>query len=182
MEGGGDVVGADVEFLQFPPFYTLQPVEVTQARQLDLWGRIVLQHAASQRVAEIPVDPRLPLFRNDRIQRQCSPELIRRVFDVLEAQHRGRWVDPAARTLFAVAGASPAELARAVHRWACDTAHTDVVLTEWELREGPDTRGQPFHGLAQDALLAALRELERQGRAVLFTGNETAEWGVKIQP
>ena len=52
----------------------------------------------------------------------------------------------------------------------------NTVCTFYELTEGDDTVGQPFHGLDREILVKSLRTLEKQHKAEIF---ETED-GVKF--
>ncbi len=53
---------------------------------------------------------------------------------------------------------------------------TNTVCTFYELTDGEDTRGQPFHGLERELLVKSLRALENQGKAEIFESED----GVKF--
>jgi ESCRT-II complex subunit VPS25 len=53
---------------------------------------------------------------------------------------------------------------------------TNTVCTFFELTEGEDTVGQPFHGLERELLLKSLRALEKQHKAEIFESED----GVKF--
>ena len=50
------------------------------------------------------------------------------------------------------------------------------MCTFYELTEGDDSAGQPFHGLDREILVKSLRTLERQNKAEIFESED----GVKF--
>jgi len=52
-----------------------------------------------------------------------------------------------------------------------------TVVTVYELHSGEDVEGQPFAGLDEATVMAALRVLEEEGKAAIFA---TADTGVKF--
>lgn len=55
-----------------------------------------------------------------------------------------------------------------------------MVLTVWEIQNGEDSEGQEFFGLETKILLKALRALEAQGKAEVFSGTSDENLGVKF--
>ena len=75
---GGSATAVDPGFAlpdwyDFPPAFTLQPVEQTQQRQLAMWHQLVLQWAAHHRTWRMVPD-KWPLFSNERIGRRLPKE------------------------------------------------------------------------------------------------------------
>jgi ESCRT-II complex subunit VPS25 len=62
------------EFYSFPPFFTLQPVEETRKKQLDMWVDLVVRWCKVVGLSEIHVSSadKLELFSNKAIGRALS--------------------------------------------------------------------------------------------------------------
>mmetsp|Transcript_17814 Transcript_17814/g.30376 ORF Transcript_17814/g.30376 Transcript_17814/m.30376 type:complete len:91 (+) Transcript_17814:389-661(+) len=63
-------VSTESEFYNFPPFFTLQPVEQTQEKQLQLWRRLILDYFTKNTKENILTLASFDLFQNDQIQRK----------------------------------------------------------------------------------------------------------------
>lgn len=78
LEGGGVIN----DFRNFKPMYTLQPVKITQDKQLKQWNDIVLRHCKENKIATMnPLS--FGLFSNDNIDRRLSIEGINAVVDYM---------------------------------------------------------------------------------------------------
>jgi len=74
----------------------------------------------------------------------------------------------------------PSEWAELIYKWVNDSGLIGRVCTVYELREGDDTASTEFHGMDQIVLLKILKVLETQGKAQVFSGNESQDYGVKF--
>ena len=70
----------------------------------------------------------------------------------------------------------PQEWGALIYSWAKENGFSNTVCTLYELNEGEDTVGQPFHGLETELLVKALKTLEVEKKAEVFPDNE----GVKF--
>ena len=61
----------------WPPFFTLQPQEVTRQEQLEQWGRLLLSWCAFHRQAVLPALREWPLWENKAIARAFREESSR---------------------------------------------------------------------------------------------------------
>jgi ESCRT-II complex subunit VPS25 len=80
------------EFYSFPPFFTLQPVKATRAKQLNLWRDLILNWH-KYHVEYIMTTANVPLFCNAEIERTLSPEGQRAVIELLLESGHGEWED-----------------------------------------------------------------------------------------
>ena len=67
----------------FPPFFTLQPVEKTRAQQISAWAKVILAFCQAQNISSIDVNS--SLFKNERISRSLSSSDISSIFESLVA-------------------------------------------------------------------------------------------------
>jgi ESCRT-II complex subunit VPS25 len=205
---------------EFPPFFTVQPVQATRHKQESLWCSLILDFARHFRVYTMDVREmaaKSVLFRSDEIHRYLDARAIVRFLDVLAARGNVEWIDDngndnndnnsdkhssktkskskskskslesgddamllSGKRRCRVLWRTRQEWADMLHKWAVDTGHVNVVLTVWDLREGDESQGQEFAGLDAELMLEALQLLERAERAVVFTGNESDQRGVKF--
>lgn len=119
-----------------------------------------------------------PLFANKALDRRLSPEVILTVLEELAKRGNVEWLDRSKRRC-RVVWRTTEEWGQLVYRWAAASGHTGSVCTLYELTEGEDTEEEPFHGLDREVLVAALRTLEKSGKAELMMMGETGE-GVKF--
>mmetsp|Transcript_10902 Transcript_10902/g.40018 ORF Transcript_10902/g.40018 Transcript_10902/m.40018 type:complete len:179 (-) Transcript_10902:168-704(-) len=178
-------MGADFrlpEFYNYPPYFTLQPNEETQQRQLELWRELILRYCQSNRIFAIDIQgDSFPLFSNESIQRTLNLNFKTTLFERMTSQGYAVWVDDTKRTAL-ILWKSLDDWADAIHNWARQSAMDDAVLTLEELSSGVETRGQVFHELDNHMLERALRVLEQRGKARLFGGDDGTDRGVKFFP
>ncbi|CDI97629.1 vacuolar protein sorting associated protein 25 [Echinococcus multilocularis] len=63
-----------------------------------------------------------------------------------------------------------------IEKWVRATGRGNTVCTIYEITDGDDTEGEPFHGLDRAVITEALRYLEKHGKAEIMDGGE----GVKF--
>jgi ESCRT-II complex subunit VPS25 len=187
------------EFHGYPPYFTLQPVEETRRKQLELWRALILDYCRAQRLFLIPAGGAgFPPFANAAIDRRLSHEARLAVLEDLVRAGGGAWLDerrPPGGLLALGRDAPPPGgggrvlvLWRSVEEWAEEVAAAaaaaglrgSVATLEELLAPGPPLGGTPAEGLPCELLLRALRALERRGRAKLFEGGAAGEVGVKF--
>lgn len=162
----------------FPPFFTIQPNEATRAKQLSAWRSLVLDYCQKNRITVLDIREAAassPLFHNKRIERQLDEEEILIVLRELEKHGNLEWTDKSKRRC-SVYWRSPEEWGSLIYQFAKENGLTNTVCTIYELQEGDDAAGQPFHGLDTELLIKSLKSLEIKNQCELFDGNE----GVKF--
>ena len=76
------------------PFFTLQPVAATRARQLGLWCELVTAYCAASRLFVLDLDePPEALFANTELPRRLSRDAQEAVLDALAGQGGGEWLE-----------------------------------------------------------------------------------------
>jgi len=163
--------------LRFPPFYTLQPNLETRKKQLEAWRTIVLDFCQKRGFTswDLTEAANSELFNNVAIQRRLSKEALKAVFKELEENGNLEWTDKAC-TRCHIYWRSPDEWGTLIYNFVKGRGQTNAVCTLYELTEGPDVVGQPFHGLDEMVLVKSLKTLEVQKKAEIFPNNE----GVKF--
>jgi ESCRT-II complex subunit VPS25 len=161
----------------FPPFYTLQPNLESRKKQLEAWRTIVLDYCQRRSLTSLDLREaaQSELFNNTSIQRRLTDEALRAVFKELEAKGNLEWNDKA-QTRCNIYWRSPGEWGSLIYNFVKQKGATNTVCTFYELTEGPDVVGQPFHGLDETLLIKSLKTLELQKKAEIFDNNE----GVKF--
>jgi len=146
------------ELFNFPPFFTLQPVEETRQKQLELWCKVICDWAQETNTWAI-VPSRIPLWENPAIDRRLGSEGQAAVVTSLLASGHARWEDASDATQ---PGGLEGALARgdrlrlswrgapcavAVELWEHARAQGlfGQVFTVFELHSGDAAEGTPFH-------------------------------------
>ena len=76
--GGAPAALESPPHFAYPPFFTLQPVEQTRARQLSMWTELVLAYCAHARLFVVDADaPPQELFANAALPRKLEPRGVR---------------------------------------------------------------------------------------------------------
>jgi len=166
----------------FPPFFTLQPVEGTRETQNEAWLELILAFTRHFRVYELDVAEAAatsPLFRNDAIDRKLSEGAIRELLDLLVERGQAEWSSKA-KGRVTILWRSVGEWASLIYKWADDLGKVNEVITLYNLREGEDSEGREFYQLPEPIVLRALSHLEKQNKAVVFQGENTSATGVKF--
>lgn len=166
----------------FPPFFTIQEQPRTQQKQVDMWCDFILKYMKSLNVNEFLLSETLnsPLFHNKQIGRKLSQNDATKILDQLVIRNNARWKDEKTKDAIKIIWRKPIEWAETLHKWALENNYTNTVLTLYELREGEDTRGEPFHMMDPEIMKDALKELEKQKKAKFFDAQEFDECGVKF--
>jgi ESCRT-II complex subunit VPS25 len=170
------------EFYSFPPFFTLQDNPITRQKQLDLWVDHVIKYTTTHKITELlptSSSQSLPLFNNPSIKRALDPQDIQTVLDHVQKSGYGTWLT-ADKSKFGLSTINTAELAAALHKWADQYDLMSSVETLDEIINGTMSRGQPFYNSPMKIVYNALLELENQGLASLYEGDDMGSLGVKF--
>ena len=163
------------EWRSFPPLYTLQPVETTQAQQLKIWVDLVHAWAAEQSqwrfiLAECPV------FENREIGRRLGKDGIAAVGKALLRDGRAEAVGDEI-LLFEV---RPEDLAQRIYDWVLGSGMVNGVYTVFELHDANGLPESPARNVEPILVRRALAVLERNSKAEVFQGDTTDDLGVKF--
>ena len=161
----------------FPPFYTLQPNLETRKKQLEAWRTLVLDYCQKRGLTSLDLKEAAnsELFHNATIKRRLADDAIKAVFQEIEDKGNLEWTDKA-HTRCNIYWRSADEWGSLIYNFIKQKGQTNAVCTLYELTEGPDAVGQPFHGLDEAVLIKSLKTLELQKKAEIFANNE----GVKF--
>ncbi|PSC67362.1 Vacuolar sorting-associated 25 [Micractinium conductrix] len=168
-------------FWQYPPYFTLQPVKETQQKQRLLWKDLILRYCRHHRIHVVPVTEAddFPLFHNPAINRRLSRDVKLQLVDDLVKQGSALWFDRSQRSAL-VLWRPVAEWADVIYGWARGNGLEDSVVTVEEMQTGVMVAGTDLEGLHREVLVRAVRHLEGQGRAKLFSGGAGDDEGVKF--
>lgn len=155
------------DIYHFPPFFTLQPVDATKARQLDQWRQLIISWHQFYKQQSVAVRE-WPLWENAAISRRLPDEGIFAVLEYCVSTGSAEWED-AAHTRARIYYRTPIEWGRALHSFAVEhgLALPASIYTVYEIRTSGDWEGNEFCALDAAVLVRALEALEREGLAVL---------------
>uniref|UniRef100_A0A7S1Y122 ESCRT-II complex subunit VPS25 n=1 Tax=Grammatophora oceanica TaxID=210454 RepID=A0A7S1Y122_9STRA len=167
------------EFYSFPPFFTIQPVLETRAKQMALWRELILSYHTSLKIKTLVVHD-CPLWQNKAIGRSLSPSDVETIMnDFVESGH-GEWDDETEHTRCRILWRKPEQLASDVYIWAEQNGFVGSICTIYELHSGEDVNGMSFQGADEELLRRALAILEEQGKCTIFQGDASDEDGIKF--
>ena len=173
------------EFYYFPPFFTIQPIESTREKQLNLWNELILNYYTHHKLPTLIVHE-CPLFQNASIERKLSSEDIQVIMEHFIQCGNGEWDDTDSntntKTRCKIYWRKPTQLASDIYEWAKLNGHVGNggVCTVYELHSGEDLQGVSFNGIDEDILRTALSILEEQGKCTIFQGDTSSEDGIKF--
>ncbi|KAL4524898.1 hypothetical protein Ndes2526B_g07084 [Nannochloris sp. 'desiccata'] len=172
------------EFWSYPPYFTLQPIPESQEKQKELWRGLILSYCRHYRIFQINVDDAaaqqtLP-FANPAIKRHLNRDAKLVFLEDLAAHSRGQWLDGKTRSNFLVLWKTLNEWADSLYTWAVANGLKDSVVTVDEVQRGEAVVGTELEGMPRVVLEKALKVLETQGKAKLFSGSTPDEEGVKF--
>jgi ESCRT-II complex subunit VPS25 len=123
----------------------------------------------------------LSLFRNASLDRQLSPDAVRRLLDALQEDGWGVWTEQPRKDVFII---SPehrlAELAELLFAHMEKIGEQAGISTVYELQNGDQMKGSVFVGMEEHLLLAVVRTLEAKGKCALIQAPVVVEMGVKF--
>jgi ESCRT-II complex subunit VPS25 len=174
------------EFYSFPPFFTIQPILATRAKQLALWRELILNYHTHNKIRTLVVHE-CPLWKNSDIDRSLDAADIQVVMEDFCKSGHGEWEGEGAgdqsnndKTRCRVLWRQPKELASDIHDWAAANGFVGSVCTLYELHSGEDNNGMSFQGADEELLRRALKILEDQGKCTIFQGETSQEDGIKF--
>lgn len=166
------------EFFNFPPFFTLQPVQETREKQLALWRELILRYHTERKIKTLVVHD-CPLWKNEAINRKLNRDEINTVLEDFCAHGHGEWLDEG-KTNCRILWRKPEQLATDIYQWAEHNGYVGSVCTVYELHSGEDVNGMSFQGADEELLRRALSILENQGKCAIFQGDTSEEDGIKF--
>jgi ESCRT-II complex subunit VPS25 len=197
-------------FVDFPPFYTRQPVLETWQKQRSLWSEHILSYCRQHRLFRITYNQPAELFHNASInstplteismaQTLTQPLLGRaskELFDgVVEYMVGSGHLVPIVEPWTAAAGKkgqqpgsyyilwmSMEQWSQELLKWAADMAATpSTIYTVFELLEGDQCADRLFYQMDAGLLLMVLDAMERRQLVqVLRISEDLKEFGVKF--
>lgn len=174
-----DPVLSDFWQYSFPPFFTIQPNLETRKVQLETWTSLVLSYCKRNCVFKLDINNALhhPLFENNSISRRLDLESLMTVLDFMKEQGKLEWIDKAKKQAF-VLWHSPREWSKILYDWAVESGNTNSVSTFFEITSGDHVTSCEFYKMDLDFLRRVLRELEKDGKAVII--DPSNDGGVKF--
>lgn len=176
-------------YYDLPPFFTIQPVEETQRKQLVMWSDLIRDYSKFNRIFYLDVRNAVDtdLFNNKKIQRKLGLDAVVKVLDSMVASGQAEWVSSGdqknkapSKERALILWKSFSEWADVVWTWVRNVGATNSVFTVMDLIDGDDSKGEEFHGIPFEVMMNVLALLEKKGRCQVFTGSNSDEHGVKF--
>jgi len=160
-------------FLNFPPFYTLQPVETTRKNQLQIWRNVIVKYVHLKNLKGISLNE-FQLFENHQIGRKLDSEARTAIAQNLIDSGHGEWNDINHNSM-TITWRTAGDWGQVMYQHANELELVDTVYTLYELHSGDISRGTEFHGLDASTCFKALESLAHSGKVQIFAGAETLD-------
>ncbi|KAI6178051.1 ESCRT-II complex subunit VPS25 [Aphelenchoides besseyi] len=137
----------------FPPFFTLQPNLSTREKQLEAWGRLVIDYCQFHKIFIVDLNEylRSELFYNQKLNRKLDEKAIKEVFEFLEKKKHVEWTDNAKNRCH-IYWRRPDEWAELLYDWARANGLQNAVLTLHEITQDESNRNESFYNLDREVL------------------------------
>ena len=152
------------KYLQWPPFYTLQPNSDVKAQQLSIWAAVFVEYARKNKLYIASVEDFGPIGNNSEIGRSINQSLYEEVF---RAMVKSKQVVMHGDTMF-MFWKSPQAWGELIHQWAVDAGRIGSVETLEGLVCGDETVGQQFYGIPVAYIHVILKALQKTHKCELF--------------
>lgn len=164
----------------FPPFWTLQDVMETKRRQCDMWCDLILRYMKEKNQSELDLGKALTteLFRNDRIKRGLDKPTAVFFLNQLVERGNAQWLVKDEKIV--VTWRKTEDWAYIFEMWARVHDYQNTVFTFYELREGSDTAGEPFHMMDKEVMKKAIMYLDSHKKAKFMDAGQFDECGVRF--
>mmetsp|Transcript_10873 Transcript_10873/g.16559 ORF Transcript_10873/g.16559 Transcript_10873/m.16559 type:complete len:177 (+) Transcript_10873:56-586(+) len=166
------------ELWSFPPFFTIQPVQATRIKQLDIWKQLILEYHMTRNLHTMTLTE-FPYFENQSIDRKLSREGVLAVISHLIASGNAEWEDDnrsRARIMWRTAEA----VASDIYSWVTSNGYIGTVFTVYELLNGEEYSDSGFGQTDPYLFKRALYALEKQNKCTVIEGANSDEDGVKF--
>lgn len=164
----------------FPPFFTLQPVEKTRTQQINSWAKVILSYCESENISSLDITNKL--FKNDKIDRALSSEDINQIFHQLVKKGQLKYATDVngseIKTTVIVLWNSVSTWANLIFEWAQNYAIS--ITTMFDIINGDDAEGQKFFKQNDGLISEALVHLQNVGKAEVFYNEVGVIEGVKF--
>jgi len=172
-------------FYNFPPFFTLQPVQATHEKQLKLWRELVVSYHTFSKEYVLDNPYEFPLFKNEKIDRKLSSEFIDAVVKSLIDEGMAEWENKEStksveRGSLLILSQSSESLALEIYAWAGKELLIGSVVTLYEIYGGEEYPDSQFNGMSVPILRRALDVLESSQKCVIIEGASADEDGIKF--
>eukprot|EP00470_Lotharella_oceanica_P011264 CAMPEP_0170181404 /NCGR_PEP_ID=MMETSP0040_2-20121228/25077_1 /TAXON_ID=641309 /ORGANISM="Lotharella oceanica, Strain CCMP622" /LENGTH=183 /DNA_ID=CAMNT_0010426447 /DNA_START=19 /DNA_END=570 /DNA_ORIENTATION=- len=169
------------KFYDFPPFFTIQPVQKTRHKQLSIWVEFLRNYqkhtrSTSVEIVKAAADGGAP-FGNPKIKRKLTADGIKTVLNEFCHQGYGVWADES-HSICRTSWKKFEEWGTILYNWAKDNGQLGRICTLNEIRT--ENSSEEFHMMEPELLHAALKRMEKGGLAELYPGDTLDELGIKI--
>ena len=163
------------KYLNFPPFFTLQPHQKTQELQMTKWGEILKDYFLKNKISKIEDYEiyNLEIFKNESISRSLSRDFISQLFIFLAKI--GTVEKSGSKFLFFSRNLQ--EFSEDIENYVRKIGAENAIFSLHELIF--DSKNQTFEKVDEQIILKALNILQGKGKCLVFEGKD-GEKGVKF--
>ncbi|KAF5284759.1 hypothetical protein FQA39_LY04484 [Lamprigera yunnana] len=163
----------------FPPFFTLQSHAETRARQISIWGSLILNYFRCNKAFTLDIREtnQHPLFSNDNINRKLNAEFLLAILSDLQRTQNAAPIDKL-RNQWEIYWHTIEEWSNILYDYIVARGGTNSVFTLYELTQGDEVQEEEFYGLDDNILIKVLTVLQNQEKCELILSDE--ERGVKF--
>ncbi|CBK20625.2 uncharacterized protein [Blastocystis hominis] len=169
---------SETPFLNFPPFYTLQPCLETRQKQLQMWVKYVIDYCKTNGVAEIVLSS-FPLFDNRSINRSLSEEMRLMVMDLLCSQGYGHCERPG---VYSVVQQSVKDWAYKIYNWMISNGYRMEVMDLEDIRCGDRVCHETFYNMQKSIFNDCIDILIKDGKVCFLTSLILLLYRLNISP
>lgn len=155
-------------FYNYPPYFTIQPVEESRAKQISLWKTLVTRYCEHEKEFVLDLtDSKSRLFNNSAINRSLNTEGRQLICGALVSEGLAEWAS-AEKLKCYVFGKPLRQWADTILRVSRE-AFTSNIMTIEDLTSGEDVTGTELEGLPEAIMRRALQILQKDGRVTFFS-------------
>lgn len=163
-------------------FNRIQPVLDTQRQQIKIWCSLILDYFQFYKIHEIEIQGAVlsfDLFNNTKINRRLNTSDIYFFIERLVEQGNAKWVNKNKQRAKIIWKTSK-QWADIIYNYITTNSLFNVVCSLYELRESDQVEKEEFYNLEIEMFIEALKEIEKKGLCVIFSGNNQENIGVKF--
>ncbi|KAK8824743.1 hypothetical protein WA577_001767 [Blastocystis sp. JDR] len=152
--------GNEMQYYDFPPFFTLQPNPDTREKQIQTWIKYIMEYCKSNGLSEVNVNS-FPLFENRSIERSLDPEMRIRLMNELCEQGYGHKEND---STYSIIEKSVKDWAYTIYNWMIENGYRMEVMDLEEIRAGDRVCHEAFYNMKESLFGDCIEVLRRDGK------------------
>lgn len=161
------------KWVEFPPFYTIQPNTDSRSKQLGLWRDYIVHWAKQEKKSSMAL-AEFPLFENKKIGRKLDLPGRQTVVQYMIDSGNGEWEDSQVKLRCTIFFKKIDDWAGSIYKWVSSKGMLDDPFTCYEIRCGEDQEMAEFYNMDELTFNKAIALLVEDGRAKTFHRNGEA--------